>query len=249
MAPEPERSKSTTLNEWWANLDLRAALNSDPIANAHREALVRRREEEYLLGPEERKIQNDYFHSRLDEYLADLRQRECNGAVSVAGRFVADFRCYAGADEHVERRGLVELRTTNGESIVIIGERLRQIGSGAAAVDLAFSGMTDAPTLHTLLSPRAYSSELSRMQRILMTPVGQQFLDAHSALYCLIRERLAQQHGAEMGWKKRLVGITPHWAGEETSFTLALEGSCRASVHLDYVADLCELAIRTHRLK
>lgn len=242
-----EPTKPTTIDEWWSTIDLRAPLETDLVLEAHRELNALRREDERPLDEKRFETERTAFLTRLDGYIGALLELDCNRSISYAGRFVADLHFYAGPKERLERRGLVELRTDKGQSLVITGERLRPVTSGSAALDIAFTGKDGVPDVSTLLSPAAYSSELSKIARLLKTPVGQELLDGLSPLYCLIRERIAYRHGPEFGWDARLVSFTPHWAGEETSFSLVFAGGRTVAAHLDYVPELCELAIRTRR--
>jgi len=247
MSHQPD--PTTAVDEWWSKLDLKAPLETDYILSAYRESLPRRRDDEYILGPQERKTQEGYFLSRLDEHLRAMRELDCNRSVPYAGRFLAEIHFYAGADDQMERRGLVELRTGKGQNLLIIGDRLRAAGLGSAAVELAFNGNDEVPEALIRLSPAAFSNELGKIARLLKTPVGQEFLDGLSALYCIVREKISVRHGPTVGWDARLVSFTPHFSGEETSFTLAFEGGHMVSAHLDYVPDMCELEIRTHRMR
>jgi len=245
MSRQPDPPRSITVNEWWEKLDLSAPLETDLVVGAHRELLFKRREDEYILPNTELGRQIDYFTSRLDEYIECLRELPCNRSSPHLGRFVVDLRLYSTADEQIERRALVELRDPNGRNLVVAGERLRSLPSGCGALDIAFLGDDENPTIDLLLSPKAYVNELTEIERALKTPVGQTLLEGGSALYCLMRERIARRHGPEVGWESLVTKLVPNWAGEETSFVFHFGSRGTITVHPEYIADLCEIVVRT----
>jgi hypothetical protein len=244
MSQQPDPARASNIDEWWRNIDLRAPLETDLALDAFHERVSNRRDVTIIPPQQTTPTERSDFISRLDEFLGAVRGHPSNQATDYVGRFVSEIRFCSREDSQVERRGLLELRDSRGRNLLLAGERLRPVGEGFAGYDVAFIEHEAAPRFTLLLSPLAFASELNKVGRALRSPIGHEFLERGSGLYCLIRESIGQRFGADVGWDQRVKYITPTWAGESTSFVYHFENGRRFDALLDYVPDLCELGFK-----
>jgi hypothetical protein len=183
----------------------------------------------------------------IKNFIRGLTSIRMNAGIDYAGRLVSDPVSAVFPGEAQSTTALVELRTRDGRSLAAEQPRLIPVDDGVVMHGFKVFPGEFRRVVQTLLSPRAFESEVQKLKGLAQQPEIYRELENTSYLYTAVRGHLA---GLKEGWipvTRELYELESVACHDKVGFRVLCKDHPEAIVLIGYDPERCRIGFEAIR--